>query len=35
MKSDKQKIVDTNVSLSKILKRLDKKFEFFHKNKKG
>ena len=31
----KQKIVETNVSLSKILKRLDKKFEFFHKNKKG
>ena len=31
----KQKIIETNVSLSKILKRLDKKFEFFHKNKKG
>ena len=31
----KQKIVETNVSLLKILKRLDKKFEFFNKNKKG
>ena len=31
----KNKTIDTNVSLSKILKRLDKKFEFFHKNKKG
>ena len=31
----KQKIIENNVSLSKILKRLDKKFEFFHKNKKG
>ena len=31
----KQKIVETNVSLLKILKRLDKKFEFFHKIKKG
>ena len=31
----KQKIIETNVSLSKILKRLDKKFEFFQKNKKG
>ena len=25
----KQKIIETNISLSKILKRLDKKFEFF------
>ena len=31
----KNKIIETNVSLSKILKRLDKKFEFFHKNNKG
>ena len=31
----KQKIIETNVSLSKILKRLDKKFEFFQKNKQG
>ena len=31
----KQKIIETNVSLSKILKRLEKKFEFFKKNKKG
>ena len=31
----KQKIIETNVSLAKILKRLDKKFEFFQKNKKG
>ena len=31
----KQKIIETNVSLAKILKRLDKKFEFFRKNKKG
>ena len=31
----KQKIIETNVSLSKILKRLDKKFEFFQKNKRG
>ena len=31
----KQKIIETNVSLSKILKKLDKKFEFFIKNKKG
>jgi len=31
----KQKIIETNVSLSKILRRLDKKFEFFKKNKKG
>ena len=31
----KQKIVETNVSLSKILKRLDKKFEFFRRNKQG
>ena len=31
----KQKIIETNVSLSKILKRLDKKFEFFQKNNKG
>ena len=31
----KQKIIETNVSLLKILKRLDKKFEFFMKNKKG
>ena len=31
----KQKIIETNVSLLKILKRLDKKFEFFLKNKKG
>ena len=31
----KQKIIETNISLSKILKRLDKKFEFFQKNKKG
>ena len=29
----KQKIIETNVSLSKILKRLDKKFEFFQRNK--
>ena len=31
----KNKTIDTNVSLSKILKRLDKKFQFFQKNKKG
>tara|TARA_B100001027_G_scaffold10966_1_gene6741 strand:- start:161 stop:514 length:354 start_codon:yes stop_codon:yes gene_type:complete len=31
----KQKIIETNTSLLKILKRLDKKFEFFQKNKKG
>ena len=31
----KQKIIETNISLSKILKRLDKKFEFFQKNKQG
>ena len=31
----KQKIIETNISLLKILKRLDKKFEFFNKNKKG
>ena len=31
----KQKIIETNASLSKILKRLDKKFEFLKKNKKG
>ena len=31
----KQKIIETNISLSKILKRLDKKFKFFQKNKKG
>ena len=31
----KQKIIETNVSLSKILRRLDKKFEFFQKNNKG
>ena len=31
----KQKIIETNVSLLKILKRLDKKFEFFQKNKQG
>ena len=31
----KQKIIETNVSISKILNRLDKKFEFFQKNKKG
>ena len=31
----KQKVIETNVSLSKILKRLDKKFEFFKKIKKG
>ncbi len=31
----KQKIIETNVSLLKILKKLDKKFEFFKKNKKG
>ena len=31
----KQKTVETKVSLSKILKKLDKKFEFFLKNKKG
>ena len=31
----KHKIIETNVSLSKILKRLEKKFEFFQKNKKG
>ena len=31
----KQKIIETNVSLSKILKRLEKKFKFFQKNKKG
>ena len=31
----KQKIIETNVSLSKILKRLDKKFEFFQRNKQG
>ena len=31
----KQKIIETNVSLLKILKRLDKKLEFFQKNKKG
>ena len=30
----KQKIIQTNVSLSKILKRLDKKYEFLHKKKK-
>mgnify|MGYP001409140026 CR=1 FL=1 len=30
----KQKIIDTNISLLKIIQRLDKKFEFFHKNKK-
>ena len=31
----KQKIIETNVSLSKILKRLDKKFKFFQRNKQG
>ena len=31
----KQKIIETNVSLSKILKKLDKKFVFFQKNKQG
>ena len=31
----KQKILETNVSLLKILKRLDKKFEFFQRNKQG
>ena len=31
----KQKIIETNISLSKILNRLDIKFEFFNKNKKG
>ena len=31
----KQKIIETNVSLSKILKRLEKKFEIFQKNNKG
>ena len=31
----KQKIVETNISLLKILKILDRKFEFFKKNKKG
>ena len=31
----KQKIIETSISLSKILKKLDKKFEFFNKNKKG
>ena len=31
----KQKIIETNLSLSKILKRLDKKFEFFQRNKQG
>ena len=31
----KQKIIETNVSLTKILKRLEKKLEFFKKNKKG
>ena len=31
----KQKIIETNVSLSKILKRLDKKFEFLQRNKQG
>ena len=31
----KNKVIDTNVSLSKILKKLEKKFEFFQKNKKG
>ena len=31
----KQRTIETNVSLSKILKRLDNKFEFFQKNKKG
>ena len=31
----KQKIIETNVSLSKILIRLDRKFEFFQNNKKG
>ena len=31
----KHKIIETNVSLSKILKKLDKKFDFFKKNKKG
>ena len=31
----KQKVLETNISLLKILKRLDKKFEFFQKNKQG
>ncbi len=31
----KQKTIETNVSLSKILKKLDKKFDFFQKNKQG
>ena len=31
----KQKIIETNVSLSKILKKLEKKFVFFQKNKQG
>ena len=31
----KQKIIETHVSLLQILKKLDKKFEFFQKNKKG
>ena len=31
----KHKVIETNVSLSKILKRLDKKFDFFKKIKKG
>ena len=31
----KNKTIDTNVSLSKILKRLDKKFKFFQRNKQG
>ena len=31
----KQKIIETNVSITKILRRLDKRFEFFNKNKKG
>ena len=31
----KQRIIETNVSLTKILKKLDRKFEFFQKNKKG
>ena len=30
----KQKIIETNFSFSKILKRLENKFEFFNKNNK-
>ena len=31
----KQNIIETNSSLYKILKKLNKKFEFFQKNKRG